>query len=78
MNHFDRLSHTAGSAEILRTDAAPVSPDWDAAIGHLDDVTRDLRAMTASLTGREAAISAGHRALARMMTTRDVPVAPVA
>jgi hypothetical protein len=34
--------------------------------------TGDLRVMTAGLVGLEAAISAGHHALARLVTTRPI------
>jgi hypothetical protein len=73
MNHFDRLSHPAGSGEILSTDGATDSLGPDPAIGIVDDVTLDLRAVTATLVGQEAAITAGHRALARMVITRSSP-----
>jgi hypothetical protein len=75
MNPLDRLSHTAGSADVPRANATVDSPDGDSAIGLLDDVTRDLRALTATLVGREAAISAGHRELARIVVTRSNPIA---
>jgi hypothetical protein len=34
--------------------------------------TGDLRVITTGLVGREAAISAGHHALARLVTTRQI------
>jgi hypothetical protein len=46
--------------------------DAGAAGRHLGLPTDDLRVITSSLDGREAAISAGHRALAKLVTTRQV------
>jgi predicted metalloenzyme YecM len=68
MNAFDQLSRDFQSAEIRCDDAPPGSPAWDLATSDLDHVALRLEAATASRVGREAAIDAGHRTLARVVT----------
>ena len=50
----------------------PSSLDRRAVSHDLDMPTDELRVVTSGLAGREAAISAGHHALARLVTTRQV------
>ena len=64
MNAVNDSDRTPASTGIRR--------DADAEGRHLGLPVEDLRVITSGLVGREAAITAGHLALVRLVTTKQV------
>lgn len=73
MNTFDGIDHTLNSVTMRREAEVPDPWDRETAVDHSDEVTLALRAIAACGFTRDAAITAGHRALVRVVSTRYQP-----
>lgn len=70
MDHRDSPAPGTGPAQIRRRVATPGMAEPDLAPGRGIEPAREIRSLTEYRASREAAISAGHRALVRLITTR--------